>query len=211
MLFTFEGIDGSGKSTQATLVADYLEKELGHKVVRTFEPGDGEFNKYIRQLIMGDQVEKPVPLAETMLYLADRVQHVEKTIKPALAEGKIVVCDRYIDSFMAYQGYGMQQDLRVLSQLNSIASQGIIPHRTFLLDLEVSMIPERMLKRTGKLPKLTADEKKFFSLIRDGYRTIAKSNLTRFKVIQAQKAPETITNLIIREINATLKKVPISV
>jgi dTMP kinase len=143
MFITFEGIDGSGKSTQAELLADALRAE-GRQVVATREPGGTELGERIRELLLG-QSAKISPWAETALFAAARSQLVEQVIYPSLRDGADVVCDRYIDSSLAYQGLARGLGVERVLELNLQATRGLLPDRTFLVILD----PEDALRRSG--------------------------------------------------------------
>jgi dTMP kinase len=141
MFVTFEGLDGSGKTTQAELLAATLRAE-GEDVVATREPGGTELGEGIRDLVLhGGEV---VPWAEALLYAASRAQHVEKVIRPALARGASVVCDRYLDSSVAYQGGARDLGVDRVLDLNLAAVGGLVPDRTFLLELEPDTVTARL-------------------------------------------------------------------
>lgn len=146
-LITLEGIDGCGKSTQAQLLATQLQ-ERGYQVVLTREPGGTPLAEAIRQLILTPSPERLEPLAEILLYAASRAQHVQKLIRPALAAGKLVVCERFIDSSLAYQGYGLGRDLEVIRAVNRAAVGELQPDLTLLLDLKLTHSRQRLNSRT---------------------------------------------------------------
>jgi len=173
---TFEGPDGCGKSTQAKLMADYLTAQ-GQNVVLTREPGGTPLAEMIRELILTPTAEQLVPMAEILLYAASRAQHVERLIKPSLAEGKIVVCDRFIDSSLAYQGFGLGRDLRVIKEINRLAIGDFQPNLTFLLDIDTETALKRIGGRTGQTVRATdrieARNIQYRQRVRDGFLTIA--------------------------------------
>ena len=141
MFVTFEGLDGSGKSTQAELLRARLEAE-GESVVRTREPGGTDLGEQIRDLVLhGGHV---APWAEALLYAASRAQHVEEVIRPALDAGAWVICDRYVDSSVAYQGVARELGLERVLELNLTAVGGLLPDRTFLLQLDAARVPARV-------------------------------------------------------------------
>ncbi|MFZ4630013.1 MAG: dTMP kinase, partial [Blastocatellia bacterium] len=142
-LITVEGIDGCGKTTQLQLLASYC-RSLGVEVVVTREPGGTDLGVQLRSVLLGGDPGSVDPLAELLLYAADRAQHVQRLIRPALEAGKIVLCDRYVDASLAYQGYGRGFSLSLVAELNRLATGGVGPARTLLYDLEV----EEGLRRT---------------------------------------------------------------
>jgi len=148
LFITLEGVEGSGKSTQAKRLASWLESEVGADVLLTREPGGTAVTQQIRELLADPQAILD-SRAELLLFLADRAQHVATVIRPALARGTIVVCDRYIDSTIAYQAYGRGHDLALLETLNAWASTELMPDLTLWIDCDVKMGLERAVKRTG--------------------------------------------------------------
>lgn len=148
LFITLEGVEGSGKSTQAQRLARWLETETGAEVLLTREPGGTDVTKQIRELL-ADPDAILDSRAELLLFLADRAQHVATVIRPALDRGATVVCDRYIDSTIAYQSYGRGHDLTLLETLNAWASTELMPDLTLWIDCDVEMGLERAVKRTG--------------------------------------------------------------
>jgi dTMP kinase len=150
MFVTFEGVDGSGKSTQAELLRARLEAE-GLDVVATREPGGTELGEKLRNLVLhGGHVS---PWAEALMYAAARAQHVDEVIRPALERGATVICDRYVDSSVAYQGVGRELGLERVLDLNLAAVDGLMPDRTFLLELDVEAIGERLRREHDRLER----------------------------------------------------------
>lgn len=189
LFITFEGIDGCGKTTQLENVRKLLE-ENGIECVTTREPGALKLGSQIREILLHyDGVV--VDNCEMFLFLADRSQHVETFIKPMLEEGKVVLCDRHTDSTIAYQGYGRGGDVEKLTELNKIATNGLVPDLTFLFDVSV----ETGHERAGKdLDRLELAGKEFFERTRQGYLTLAKQHPERIKVINAEKSKESVYN-----------------
>lgn len=148
LFITLEGVEGSGKSTQAERLARWLERETGAEVLLTREPGGTDVTKQIRELL-ADPDAILDSRAELLLFLADRAQHVATVIRPALERNAIVVCDRYIDSTIAYQSYGRGHDLALLETLNAWASTELMPDLTLWIDCDVEMGLARAVKRTG--------------------------------------------------------------
>ena len=134
IFITFEGIDGCGKSTQVRLFTDWLVKQ-GKPVLVTREPGGTPLAERIRRVLLEPVEEEVYPLTEILLYAASRAQHVAGQIGPALAAGKIVICERFVDSTFAYQGYGLGYDLALIKELNHVATGGLVPDWTLLMDL----------------------------------------------------------------------------
>lgn len=189
LFITFEGIDGCGKTTQLENVRKLLE-ENGIECVTTREPGALKLGSQIREILLHyDGVV--ADNCEMFLFLADRSQHVETFIKPMLEEGKVVLCDRHTDSTIAYQGYGRGGDVEKLTELNKIATNGLVPNLTFLFDVSV----ETGHERAGKdLDRLELAGKEFFERTRQGYLTLSKQHPERIKVINAEKSKESVYN-----------------
>lgn len=189
LFITFEGIDGCGKTTQLENVKKLLEKN-GIECVTTREPGALKLGSQIREILLHyDGVV--ADNCEMFLFLADRSQHVETFIKPMLAEGKVVLCDRHTDSTIAYQGYGRGGDVEKLTELNKIATNGLVPDLTLLFDVSV----ETGHERAGKdLDRLELAGKEFFERTRQGYLTLAEKYPERIKVINAEKSKESVYN-----------------
>jgi dTMP kinase len=181
MFVTFEGLDGSGKTTQAERLAARLEAE-GVEVVATREPGGTELGEKVRDLVLhGGHVS---PWAEALLYAAARAQHVEEVIRPALGQGASVVCDRYLDSSVAYQGVARELGLDRVLELNLAAVGGLLPDRTFLLALDVAGIGTRLDREHDRLER-ESDE--FHARAAAGYRELAERFPERIVVLDATR------------------------
>jgi dTMP kinase len=183
---TFEGIDGSGKSTQATLLAERLAAD-GLDVVLTREPGGTELGERVRDLVLhGGHV---APWAEALLYAASRAQHVDEVIRPALARGAWVVCDRYLDSSVAYQGVGRGLGLDRVLELNLGAVGGLVPDRTFLLELGIADLPTRL---RGDHDRLEREPDDFHARVGLGYRELAARYPERIVTLDASLPAEAL-------------------
>jgi dTMP kinase len=181
---TFEGLDGSGKSTQAELLRARLEAD-GEDVVATREPGGTELGERIRDLVLhGGHV---APWAEALLYAASRAQHVEEVIVPALGRGASVICDRYVDSSVAYQGVGRGLGLERVLELNLAAVGGLLPDRTFLLELDPSEVASRIQRHHDRLEREGDD---FRARAAEGYRELAERFPERIVALDATRPPE---------------------
>lgn len=186
---TFEGADGCGKTTQIGLIKKYLDEKNIENIV-TREPGGSELGVHLRKILL--HYEKPVSnIAETFLYLADRAQHVEYTIKPALQMGKIVLCDRYTDSTLAYQGYGRNQNIEEIKHLNTIVTNGTIPDLTIVFDIDSEIAQKRL---GGEKDRLEAEGLEFHKKLRFGYLEISKESRGRIKVVNANRSIEEVFN-----------------
>ena len=181
MFITFDGLDGSGKSTQAELLRSRLEAD-GLEVISTREPGGTELGEKIRELVLhGGDV---TPWAEALLYAAARAQHVEIVIRPALERGASVICDRYLDSSVAYQGVGRELGLDRVLDLNLAAVGGLLPDRTFLLALDVAEIGSRLDREHDRLERESED---FHARAAAGYRELAVRFPERIVVLDAKR------------------------
>lgn len=199
---TFEGGDGTGKSTQVKALERYLAAR-GRSFVSTREPGGTPLGNLIRQALLevGDQpIGSPT---ELFLYLADRAQHVRDVILPALESGKIVLCDRYTDSTLAYQGYGRGIDLKVLPELNRIADHGVKPDLTILFDCPVEIGLSRIARRlaehdvgTGRKDRFDSEKADFHEKVRAGFLALARAEPDRFRIIDAARSVVEVTQEI---------------
>ena len=184
MFVTFEGLDGSGKSTQAELLRARLEAD-GESVVMTREPGGTELGEQIRDLVLhGGHV---APWAETLLYAASRAQHVDEVIRPALGGGSWVICDRYVDSSVAYQGVARELGLERVLELNLVAVGGLLPDRTFLLQLDPARVPARV---GDKRDRLEREDDEFYARAAGGYRELAERFPERIVTLDATRPPD---------------------
>jgi len=188
---TFEGPEGSGKSTQAALLAETL-RSRGFEVVLTAEPGGDEVAKEIRSIVLHSRGEI-VPEAELLLYLASRAQHVRRIIIPALERGAVVISDRYADSSTAYQGYGRGIDLGILKTLNDFATSGLVPDLTILLDIPV----EIGLAREQEKTRFCAESMEFHNKVRDGFLNLAKQEPERWVIVDAMGSVEDVANKVL--------------
>jgi len=194
---TLEGGEGTGKSTQQRMLARRLTA-LGLTVLATREPGATAMGANIRRLVSQEGGQEPTAQAELLLYLADRAQHVAQVIRPALAEGKWVLSDRFADSTVVYQGYGRGLDPKTLHTLNEVAVGGLWPDLTLLLDLPAETGLNRALARNlrdGKSReegRFEAEALEFHRRVREGYLTWAALHRERIRVIPAQDSPEAV-------------------
>lgn len=187
MFVTFEGLDGSGKSTQAELLRKRLDAD-GEEVIATREPGGTELGEKIRDLVLhGGHV---TPWAEALLYAAARAQHVDEVIRPALERGASVICDRYVDSSVAYQGVARGLGLERVLDLNLAAVGGLMPDRIFLLALDVSRLPGRLRREHDRLERESDD---FHARADAGYRELAVRFPERIVVLDGTLPADTIS------------------
>jgi len=205
-LITFEGIDGCGKSTQMRLLGQYLT-ERGVAVVSTREPGGTELGRKVRSALLDGGAGSVEPLAELLLYAADRAQHVRRVILPALEEGKVVLSDRFYDATTVYQGYARGFDLELVNQLNELATGGLKPDLTLLFDLDVETGLKRTMRRgdgtgvTAARPdRLDQEPVEFHERVRQAYLDIAAREPERFRVIPSAGPVEVTFELMIRAV-----------
>lgn len=191
MFITFEGIDYSGKTTQAKLLVDFLTNR-GNKVVFLREPGGTAISEKIREILLDKRNLEMSNRAELFLFSAARTQLVSQVIIPALKNGNIVVCDRYDDSTTAYQGYGRQLDLDQIKTINAMATAGTVPDITVLVDIEPDEITRRQ-KATGiSSDRMESSGKEFYERVRSGFLAIAKTEPNRFFVVNGMRTIEEI-------------------
>ena len=196
-----EGIDGSGKTTQLQRLANWMAQagnlQPGQIIVQTREPGDTQLGQALRSLLLStDWGEQPLqPLAELFLYAADRAQHVETVLKPQLAAGAVVLCDRYVDSTLAYQGYGRGLDRATIDQLNALASGGLKSDLTLWLDLPVTIAAQRQQQR-GQTDRMEAAGLAFQERLRRGFEAIAAAEPNRVVRVDASGTPDQVAALI---------------
>ena len=190
MFITFEGPEGSGKTSQIPQLEQFLI-EAGYPVFCTREPGGTGIGDQIRQVLLTNKNTEMHPRAEILLFQASRAQLVEQEIKPRLARDEIVLCDRYADSTLAYQGYGHQVDLAQLSNIVNFATGGLKPDLTLLLDLDVEVGLTRRQKEGG-VNRLDAFELAFHRRVREGYLQLAAAEPQRWIIIDAAGSPEQV-------------------
>ena len=200
-LITFEGVEGSGKTTQIRRLEGFL-KERGWPCMVTREPGGSIVGEQIRKILLSSETVGLTPLGELFLYEADRVQHVAQVVKPALEKGMIVICDRFFDATLAYQGYARNLDLRTVKALNRLASLDITPDLTLLFDCPVESGLSRASERIGrKRPALREDRFErespaFHQRVREAYLEIARSEPDRVHLIDASLKESEIHRIV---------------
>ena len=205
MFITFEGIEGSGKTTQILRLCEFLKKR-GRDCVTTREPGGTAIGREIRAILLNPQSAAMDPLTELLLYTADRVQHAKEILIPLLSAGKTVLCDRYFDATLAYQGYARGLDIELINQLHQTMLQGLKPDVTILLDLA----PEKGLSRAWRQldSGARADNERrfeeetlvFHRQVRDGYLALAGKEPARFRVIDAGRNEAQVQEEILKNL-----------
>lgn len=191
---TFEGSEGSGKSTHAKLLVDFLKKKR-FSVMLLREPGGTRISEQIRKILLDSQNKSMTDICEVLLYMASRVQIVKDVIKPAIEKGKIVICDRFLDSTVVYQGYGGGINIDFIKKLGRFATLGIKPDLTFLLDIET----KEGLRRAGVIKdRIELKSLAYHRRVRQGYLTLAKKEPQRIKIIRVKKNGKEKNQQIIR-------------
>ncbi len=202
MFITFEGIENCGKSTQSKLLYEWL-LDNGYSVILTREPGGTPSAEEIRNFLLKKRNETFPPFSEVCMYIAARGFHVKNLIKPELSKGNIVICDRFSDSTIAYQGYGRGLPIDLIKKMDEQAREGIKPDITFLLDIPV----EESLKRSKEKEKdrIESESTEFHEKVRKGFLAIAKENPERVKVINGTKSVKEVFNEILATITEKLQ------
>jgi dTMP kinase len=205
LFISFEGIEGCGKTTQIRLLADRLRRS-GLEVLVTREPGGCPIADAIRGILLHPGSSALVPRAELLLYAAARAQHVDEVIRPALTRGTLVLCDRFIDATVAYQGGGRGLDPSLIASLNTLATDGLLPNLTLLLDMPAEEGLQRARQRNAASPEEDRFEREtldFHRRVRNGYLQLARQH-ERFMVIDATGSVDTVAERIGKAVDATL-------
>ncbi len=203
MFISFEGIDGSGKSTQAKLLVKKLE-EGNRKVLFLREPGGTEISEQIRNILLNKKNLKMTQIAELLLFSASRTQLVSEVIKPALLNNSVVITDRYVDSTTVYQGHGRGLHHGGIKGINSIATMGVMPKKTFFIDITVQEMYARRQANHQETDRMEMSNDEFFERVRQGYLDLAKEEPGRFVVIDGKQPIEAIHEIIWKEVDGML-------
>jgi len=187
----FEGGEGVGKSTQAKALSEWLTAE-GYAVALTFEPGDTAVGRKIREIVLDPETGELSDRTEVLLYAADKAEHVDTVVLPALAEGAVVVTDRYVDSALAYQGAGRDQDLEEIERVNRWATRDLRPHLTVVLDLE----PTAGLARFEGRDRIEAESFDFHQRVRTAFLKMARDDPDHYLVLDARRPVDELTTAI---------------
>jgi dTMP kinase len=198
MFISFEGIDGCGKSTQVRLLDEYL-RASGVATLLVREPGNTPISETIRALLLDAKNTAMTNRTELLLFSAARAQVVEATIRPALAQGIVVICDRFADSTIAYQGFGRGNDIADIERCTHVATGGLKPDRTFFLDVPIAEAKARCSDKSPDRMESAGDA--FFERVRDGYRWLAEQEPERVLRLDAQRSPEALHEEIRRAFN----------
>jgi dTMP kinase len=202
-LLSFEGIEGCGKTSQLHRLARGL-RALGYQVVETREPGGAPISEQIRTILLDPKNRGMDARCELLLYLASRAQHVAETIRPALEKGAVVLCDRFADATMAYQGYGRGLGPAVVARLNRFATAGLAPDLALLLDVPVAVGLARK-RRAGGLDRLDREQASFHEAVRRGYLRIARQNPRRVRVVDGTASEDVVARAIDRIVQPRLR------
>ncbi|HEX5647866.1 MAG TPA: dTMP kinase [Nitrospira sp.] len=212
VFITLEGGEGSGKTTQAVRLCRSLA-ERGYTVLQTREPGGTLVAERLRSILLERSAEPMASETETLIILAARRQHADQVIRPALARGTLVICDRFSDSTLAYQGYARGLDLKILRAMNTWATGGLTPHLTLLFDLPVAAGLTRRRSEAVSQNRLDLETERFHTKVRAGFLALAKREPRRIKTIDARQSPDAIgrhvENLVLdrlRSLRITPKK-----
>jgi dTMP kinase len=180
---TFEGSEGSGKSTQSRMLCNYL-KRMGLDVVYLREPGGTKISEKIRKILLNPGNDSITAVCEMLLYMASRSQVVEEVILPALTKGKIVICDRFLDSTLAYQGFGLGMDISAIKSVAKLATQGLTPDLTVFLDLPIK---QGLKYRMAKEDRIERRSLQYHRRVRRGYLALAGAQPRRIKVVKVER------------------------
>ena len=209
MFITFEGPEGSGKSTQIAMLANTL-REHGFTVVQTREPGGTSIGDQVRAVVHHVDNTMMSSEAELLLYSASRAQLVNELIRPSLAANKIVLCDRYADSTIAYQGYGRSLDLTALDQVTQFATGGLKPDVTLLLDIDVERGLARRTNGGDEMNRLDLEAVEFHKRVRAGYHTLAAADPERWIIVDADRTVPEVQQDLAKIVLSCLEKQPIN-
>jgi dTMP kinase len=209
MFITFEGIEGSGKSTQIALLADTLASK-GMKIVLTREPGGTSIGDQVRTILLDPENRSLDPAAELLLYAASRAQHLQEIILPALADGTTVLCDRFSDATLAYQGYGRGLDIEMIRTLDRIVTAGTHPDLTLLFDIDAVPGLARARGRNnsrglGNEARFENEEIAFHERVRRGYLTLVSQEPDRIRVVDASGTPEAVQGIVAKIVDEILR------
>lgn len=207
---TFEGPDGSGKTTQMKRLGKYLEKrQIPHILTR--EPGGTEISDAIRAIILNPAYTELTDATEILLYAASRAQHVKETIRPALESGMLVLCDRFVDASIAYQGYGLGVPLQQIKAINHFATDGLEPQRTYLMDITPEVARERMHNRSHSeynesLDRIEQRKYHYHQKVREGFKAIYSESKQRICFINGDQEQEKVFDEIMEDFTQTLTR-----
>lgn len=203
VFIVFEGPDGAGKSTQIRLLSEYLSRK-GYEVTVSREPGGCALAEEIRTIILDPRHEEMLPVTEVLLYAAARAQHVGEVIKPALDAGKIVICDRYVHSSFAYQGYGRELGERMVMDINQHAVLGVWPEKVFLFQVDPHLARKRMVGRA--IPdRLESEKSEFHQRVLEGFTKLADEYPEVIEIVDSSADIEAVCRQICESVDALLQ------
>jgi dTMP kinase len=208
MFITFEGVEGSGKTTQVQMLADFFAKTLQVRPIVVREPGGTPLAEQARAIFLDTKLA-PSPITETFLLEAARSDLAERVLKPALETGQVVICDRYIDSTLAYQGNGRGLPRDDLKVLNAIATRGIrLPDITFILDLDPASGLRRKFRAAEQIHRLELEDIGFHQRVRGCFRELAALEPRRFRILNADLPPLDLHSLVVNELRLLAERMP---
>lgn len=202
-LITFEGIDGSGKTAQIQLLATQLEQQ-GHSVLLTREPGGTELGNTIRRMVLDQGDLQISPMAEMLLIAAARAQHVKEVIQPGLLAGSLILCDRYIDSSLVYQGIALGLGLELVADINDKIVGGLWPQLTVLLDVAPEVAFERSIMRRQQADRIESRGLAYYAQVCSGYRLLAEKWPERIRIVDANRPIDVVQHDILAIVNKVL-------
>lgn len=204
-LIVFEGIDGSGKTTQMQILGERLAGQ-GYPVVYTREPGGTRVGEKIRSILLDPLYSEMEPRTEALLYAAARAQHVAQLLQPALAAGKVILCDRFLDSSLAYQGFGRGLPLEFIDCINHLTTAGLKPGLVLLFDLPPCLCVKRINRQRGESDRFEREKLDFHRRVREGYLVLAEREPDRYRVIDSRPAVEQVHETVWREVESFLSE-----
>jgi len=208
VFITLEGPEGAGKTTQARLLADHLRRS--YDVLYTREPGGSPIGERIRGLLLDERHREMTPQTEMLLFAASRAQFVAQTLEPALRAGRLVLCERYVDASLAYQGYARGLGVEVVRTVNEVATRGVVPDLTVLLDIDPALGLARARQaggkegRHGRGDRLEQEDLAFFTRVREGFLAIASKERDRIRLVDGNRPPQVVHEEIVRLVEAFL-------
>jgi dTMP kinase len=207
LFITLEGPDGSGKTTQVSRIAAYL-KQKQVEFIQTREPGGTRISDKIRAIILDSEHQEMNDLTEVLLYAASRAQHVHEKIIPALKQGNIVLCDRFVDASLAYQGFGLGIGEKSVLEVNQFATGGLLPDRSYFIDVSPEIGRERMKARYGEgsLDRIEQKDLAYHERVREGFRQLSQKNSSRIIRINGEQDPEIVFQEIAKDLDRVLAK-----